>query len=247
MQRITNPTLGIIYISFGETSAKAALRSLESIRRFGIDLPAITVGTHPIEGTEFMGWRGHAPWTEDETDPDQRFRAGYVKPMLQPISPFDYTLYLDADTIIRRDIMPGFWYLQDHDICAVHYDSVPEYTMEALKRHINQPVFNTPYYRDTRRELDFTISVIGGKTPIVNSGVIFFRKSYEASFFFAKWYLEWLRFTGWEEQLAFLRAEHGTPGLKIKKLPMEWNHKHIKPNTIIWHKMGGGSARDPKC
>ena len=234
-------------MAFGQASATAAEYSLQSIRRMGIDLPAVSVGSHPIKGVEFLGWKGHAPWTEDETNPDQRFRAGYVKPMLQPISPFDYTLYLDADTIIRKDIMPGFWFLKDHDIAAVHCDPHPEYRMGALKKHIEQPIFNIPYYRDTRRELDFTISVVGEKTPIVNSGVIFFRKSYETSFFFAKWYLEWLRFEGWEEQLAFLRAEHGTPGLKIGKLPMEWNHKHILHNTIIWHKMGGGSARDPKC
>lgn len=233
-------------MSFGEVSAKAVTASLKSIRDRGIKLSVAVVGTHPVEGTTFLGWRLHPPWTEDETDPDQRFRAGYVKPFLHPITPFDYTLYLDADTDVRRDIMQGFEYLKEYDICAVHHDNYKPYSMQVLRAHIMQPVFSIPYYRDIRRELDYTISVIGPDTTIANSGVIFFRKSYESCSFFSNWYLEWLRFGGWEEQLAFLRAEHNCPKLKIKHLPVEWNQKYLKKETIIWHKMGGGSARDEK-
>jgi len=238
--------MGFMYIAFGKNAAKAAGNSLASIRRTGNDFPATSVGDTPVEGTTFIPWLGHRPWTDDETDLDQRFRAGYVKPHIYNLSPYVYTLYLDADTVIKRDIMPGFWALRDNDICVVHYDALRTFTMSALKKHMDRSVFNIPYYENIRKELDYTIGVIGKDTSIVNSGVIFFRKSIETSSFFNQWFLEWLHFRGWEEQLAFLRAEHKTKNLKVKKLPLEWNHKRVQSNTIIWHKMGAGSARNPE-
>ena len=239
--------MGFMYITFGNNAAKVAGNSLASIRRTGNDFPATSVGDTPVEGTTFIPWLGHKPWIDDKTDPDQRFRAGYVKPSLYDLSPYEYTLYLDADTIIKRDIMPGFWALRDHDVCAVHHDTLPVFSMGELKKHMDKPVFHKSYYENIRKELDYTISVIGTRPTIVNSGVIFFRKSIATSYFFDNWYTEWSRFYGWEEQLAFLRAEYHTTKLIVKRLPMEWNHKRMADNTIIWHKMGGGSARNPKC
>lgn len=241
---MSEKTCGIIYMAFGNNAVKSVENSISTIRALNIDLPVATVGSHKIQHTIFIPWLGHAPWTEDTNNADQRFRAGYVKPFLHRLSPFDYTLYLDADTVIHKDIMPGFEFLEDYDICAAYGDK--DRTLGRSKNHFSRKEFSTPFFEDARKELSYTCKSLGKDTPIMNSGVIFFRKSVASSDFFERWYLEWLRFKGWEEQHAFLRAERVCAKTKILHLSFMWNQKQSDPETIIWHKMNSGDARDPK-
>jgi hypothetical protein len=80
---------------------------------------------------------------------------------------------------------------------------------------------------------------------LVNSGVIFFKKSPGTKKFMAEWYDEWLRFQRWDEQLAFLRAQHNLIGTTtIKHIDLKWNTNHHTDDTIILHYAGQRLARD---
>ena len=234
---------GIIYMTFGRHAVECVEKSISTIRALNIDLPVATVGTHKIQHTTFIPWTGHMPWTDDPTNADQRFRAGYVKPFLYDVSPFDYTLYLDADTEIQKDFRKPFKYLDIYDLCVVHGNEGR--TLGRSRNHFQAPEFAIPYWNDVRNELEYSCNVLGPETRIMNSGVIYFRKSPAAYSFCKEWYKEWLIFAGWEEQHAFLRTERKHPA-KIFNLSTKWNQKHLHDVTIIWHKMGRGSARDPK-
>jgi hypothetical protein len=235
--------IGIIYMTFGNNAVESAEKSIASIKAIGIDLPIATIGTHKIQHTTFIPWYRHQPWTDDKANPDQRFRAGYVKPFVYEFSPFDYTLYLDADTEIQKDFRKAFNYLSSYDLCVVH--GTENRTLGRSRKHFQALEFAVPFWNQFRGELEYSCAVLGPETRIMNSGVIFFRKSPEAQSFFKAWYEEWLRFGGWEEQHAFLRVERNHPA-KIFNLSTKWNQKHLQPTTIIWHRMGKGSARDPK-
>ena len=222
--------IGIIYAAFGERSAAAVLNSYHSIKA---SIPAIVVGTHPVPGLAFSEWQEETPWTGAQKG--RKFLAGKVKPILYDYSPFEYTLYLDADTEICGDIIPGFNFLEEYDFCIAEDGRYIENTYKYTKLE--------PAWDWARKERDFTTGFLGkSQNREINSGVFFFRKGLRAKELFEEWYAEWLRYQQWDEQFAFLRAAHSCPGTKIKYLPRIWNeHNPTKPK-IIWHKWG--TARD---
>jgi len=235
---VASKKTGIVYISFGSAAALSAAESLLSIRRLGIDVPAISIGSTQVPDTTFIPWTGRDPWYNDRIEPKNRFRAGEIKPFLYNLSPFDYTLYLDADTMVYGDIMPGFELLERYDICIADHHN---FNIEDIWRH---PKYNLPEHAKKIEEREATHKLLGGvRTPFLNSGVIFFRKSKAAMNVFANWYIEWAHYREWDEQMALHRAIHNCPDIKIGHLPTAWNQKYKEESTIIWHKMGGRSAR----
>ena len=236
---MTTPSTGIIYISFGEVSAKAASESLASIRKYWVDAPAISVGTTPVEGTTFIPWKGHSPWKKG-APVKYGFYAAYVKPFLYQYTPFEYNLYLDADTEAYGDVSLGLKFLDEHDLCIAH--SRRWYVEDQYRDEgVSGPEWDIP-----KKERDYTTQVLGKpRNKLINSGVIFFRKNEATEVFFKEWFQEWKRFSHWDEQLAFLRTEHNLPNTKILHLPSVWNYHHrILPDepVFIWHKWW--TARD---
>jgi len=212
---------GIVYVSFGKKSAIAVQNSYGSIVNMGASIPTAVIGDNEIPNMENIKWDGDAPLYNNKGI----FLAGAIKPFLYDLSPFDYTLYLDADTIVYGNIMSGFDPLDENDICvANHYDNIR--------------VGNV----DESVEKSETINLVGN-IPFINSGVIFFRKSDATKFVFENWHKEWLKYGGWDEQLALHRAIYKCADIKIFCMPEIWNQKYKKDNTIIWHQMGSQVAR----
>ena len=239
--------MGLMYVSFGKHSGASIDKSISSLRKLGVDLPIICVGSRPTVSSQWIKWEGHEPWPEDKnenSEPDQRFRAGYVKPFLYDLSPFDYTLYVDADTEFQKNPLPGFKYLDNYDICAPYCGK--ERTIGLVLEIINLPFFTKlPIYRKIRVEIYDTNKLVGTHTPVMNSGVFFFRKSDDAKNFFHTWYKEWLYYKGWDEEYAWLRAEKKCPETKLLHLSMSWSNKLKNKETIIWHRMGSHEVLDP--
>ena len=230
---INGKTCGIIYMAFGDRSAHAVRLSYSSIIRHNEDIKAITVGDHTVTPLEHIYWNGKTPWATTGHI-RQRFRAGEVKPFLYDLSPFDYTLYLDADTECLGSLRPGFEFLINYDIGATY----PGH----LKKHAHQP---KEHWTTFNQENDFTWKYLEGKKDkYVCSGAIFFRKSPQAKLFFASWYKEWLRFGNWDEQFAFIRTEHDHPEVKILHMEDKWDTNVKLPDTVIYHAWGKRAARD---
>jgi hypothetical protein len=228
--------IGIVYISFGENSYNAAMNSYGSILKF-CSIPAVIIGDKDCKSLPFIKWKGVTPW-EDSEPAGQRFYAGRVKPFLYYYTPFDLTLYLDADTQAYDSILPGFKLLDNYDLCVADDPRVLEGTFKRSKQGKEWD-----WIRDQR---DFTHNYLRKKTnPQINTGVIFFRKSKCSELFFKNWYEEWLRFPKWDEQMAFMRAEHNNPNVKILHLNTRWNTNNVElPNKIIYHMWGQQKARD---
>lgn len=225
-------TIGIIYMAFGEKAGKAVQRSIATLKRIGYSYPVCVVGDQPVDNFEFRKWEGESPF-----DPTQKknfmFRAGRIKPKLYELSPFDRTLYIDADTEYLQDIYAGFEMLDDYDIVATQ-----EYLTvgELYNKFLAGWEINIEERAQTIKE------GIPANDRFVNSGVIFFRKSEANKKLFKTWHKQWMRFQQWDEQLAFMRALNLSMSSR-KYLEPTWNDPQVHSDTIIFHNYGRGHVR----
>jgi hypothetical protein len=232
--QVNGKSVGIIYMAFGEKAARGVEQSVFSLRKLRIDIPVTVVGTSPARGCDFIEWKGQSPF-----DPLQRqnfqFRAGRVKPFLYDVTPYDFTLYIDADTEYMRDFRAGFAFLEEADI-AIAEEKNP---ISAL---YNKPLAG---WEVNISERDYTLEAIGHDELFLNSGVLFFRKSEACAQLMKNWQTEWPRFAQWDEQLALTRAIYQTSNLIVKRLSIDWNHPHRgqSKSQYIFHNYGRGNVR----
>ena len=217
---------GVIYVAFGDNAIKAVTSSVMSLRLLCPELPIVIVGKEPLWVTthqESMYWDGETPYKA--TNPSQfQFLAGRIKPFLYGISPFDKTLYVDADTEFQSSPMPGFDLLNRYDFMMAKHSS------HNLGMLGNNP---SPERTATMEELGGD-----GDQPYPNSGVLFWKKCPAAERLFSAWSTEWLRFPGWDEQLALMRALFKNP-TRYLLLPEAWNGENRKEGSIIFHDFHG--------
>lgn len=228
---------GIIYMAFGDNAAKEAAKSIRSLRKSDCNYPVIVVGDTRVSGADFVRWTGKCPFDGVERRA-LRFKAGRVKPHLYGLSPFECTLYLDADTEIISDITPGF------DLLDRWQMAIAKHPGQTIAQLYNKPLAGW-YHNMVER--DNTIREWGGDgdVPYWNSGVIFFRKCAAVETVFRAWSDEWLRWQQWDEQQALMRAVYKHP-LRVCVLPETWNHPHREKAGIIFHNYGRGAARKAK-
>jgi len=229
-------TLGIIYMAFGKPAVEGVMSSVNSLRKLGLDVPICIVGDTPIEGMRFVEWTGQSPF-DPSCARNFQFRAGRIKPGLCALTPFERTLYIDADTeFLSTKVLKGWHYLDDHDMALARE-----------KLEIGQ-LYNKPRagWEINIQERDATIQELGGdvNTPFLNSGVIFFRKNQAVMRVFRAWGEAWQEWQQWDEQLSLMRAMYRVgSGVKVKQLSVDWNHPHRDQAQIIFHNYGRGPVR----
>lgn len=236
---INGKSVGIVYMAWGDKALKAIKKSLSTLRHLGYSYPVAVVGDFWREENWTQGGGCNIPCSIDPFDVSKarnfQFRAGRVKPRLCDLTPFDYNLYIDADTKFIKPICKGFELLNDYDLVAT------EETL-SLNDLYNKKLAG---WELNLLERETTIIELGGDgdQKFINSGVLFFRKNNKTLKLFADWYNEWMRFQEWDEQLALMRAIYNNKDLKVKRLPVEWNSPHLKEETIIFHNYGRGDVR----
>lgn len=236
VDKVNGETIGIVYMCFGEKAAREVAKSVESLHEIGLDIPVTVVGnclSTSLKAVEFIEWKGESPFDAEQAKNFQ-FRAGRIKPHLYKLSPYQRTLYIDADTEFMGDILPGFEMLDSFDM------AVTEETL-TLGQLYNKKLAG---WEINLVERDATIEELGGdaRQKFINSGVIFFRKSKSTAKTFTEWGKQWMRYQQWDEQLALMRAMTKCQG-SYKALSVDWNHPHREQAKIIFHNYGRGVAR----
>jgi hypothetical protein len=230
---VEGQSIGILYMGFGERAAMEIRRSMATLKDIGLEIPVCVVGDTPVEGAQFIQWEGQSPF-----DPEQRenfqFRAGRIKPFLYQITPFERTLYIDADTEFISNIMKGFELLSQYEMALAE-------ELLSLGQLYNKPRAG---WEINIQERNATIEELGGdpKKKFLNSGVLFFRKCPAVEALFDEWGRQWLRWQQWDEQLSLMRAMHQVK-VHYKALDANWNHPHRNHAKIIFHNYGRGGAR----
>lgn len=196
-------TQGALYVAVGRKAGLEARTAVESLR-YHSDLDVMVIGDQRIPGTQYCEFTG-------EGKPGR-----WAKVNLDIISPWDQTLFLDADTRVRNDVSLGFRLL-DRGWDMVMVGSIPQ--GEDVLTHA------------TSVEREITLLEIPLDPYQFNTGVMWFRKSESVRRFFAKWRKEWRRFRG-VDQGAFLRALNRSP-MAIALLGRPYNGGHV-----IEHRFG---------
>lgn len=167
---------GIVYVAYGANARIQASMSMATLRRYTA-LPIACVSDNPLPAARHV--------YHPDADPGGRL----AKLSLDTLSPYEHTLYLDADTRVKGDIGIGFEVLADGWDVAI----VPSTRQGG-------DVLGNCTEEDralTRETLDEPLGL--------QAGVMFFRKVPRVVALFAAWREEWARFRTMD-QAALLRA-----------------------------------------
>ena len=207
-------TRGVCYIAYGHSSLREVRRAIDSLKEQHTKLRIALICEKPT----IMRGVYHIPY-EDHT-----FGARGVKVMLDELSPFDQTLYLDADTKVRSDaVLKGF------KILDAGWDLV-------IAPSANQGHLLFAHIDPDERK--YTWEQITNPFPLqLQAGVMWFSKSDRILKFFDAWRDEWNKFKQ-HDQAAMVRALQQHP-LRIWILGQDWNSRR---GEIVDHYFGRATA-----
>lgn len=197
---------GALYVAFGEAARREAAGSIKGLP----ELPVAVIGDEPLIGNDmtFINFIG---------DPGPGARR--AKLSVAELSPFKFTLYLDADTRPRGDVTLGFGILIDGWHLVMAHSTRQGYDVLG-----NVAV----------GERVATFNTLACPEPLgLQAGVIFFRQCQRVRDFFAAWLEEWEQNRG-EDQAALLRALARVP-LRVWLLGLPWNSEG---GEVISHLFG---------
>jgi hypothetical protein len=200
---------GVVYIAIGGKAEQAASASIASLRQYWDgEVTVISDKPRPIAGCKSL----YASIPSGSNVQASR----YCKTRLFQLSKYDYTLYLDADTLVRGSIDAGFDILTDgYDVAIAHSAAQGKDAMW----HVDPD------------EAWFTLCELYTNPLQLQAGVMFFRKSSAVDELFWMWQLEWQKWQG-QDQAALLRALYKVP-IKAWMLGRSWNG-----GSIIEHRFG---------
>lgn len=203
----TMATVGVVYVAYGQNAVREATESIRALKRFHCAWPIAVIGDR-------------IPNTHHVDCPDEGRPGRWAKVSLLDLSPFDQTLFLDADTRVHDKLDIGFHILDDGWDLVI----VPS-------KMQGQPLHNL-----IDEERTITLAELGDNRPLMlNTGVMWFHKSDRMRRLFAEWKAEWLRFKQ-HDQGALLRALAKCP-VKLWLLGSEFNG-----GEIVEHLFGRASA-----
>jgi len=206
---------GAIWIAYGRPALREVRRAIETYQEFlnlepstAAPVALICEALTPLKNVQHI-IREDISWGARQT-----------KVMLDLISPFDYTLYMDADTRVKSTaIFQGF------EILKAGWDMVmaPSYRQGSdIFGHIDQT------------ERKYTFSTLSSAQAIqFQAGVMWFSKSSRVASLFEAWREEWNRFKV-HDQAALARAIDKVP-VRIWVLGKDWNMSRGK---IVDHLFG---------
>jgi len=202
---------GIIYVVYGKRARDEFRQSLSILRHYN-DYPVSIISNHPCPS---LG----VNWIEF---PDRDTGARIAKLNIDSLSPYDHTMYVDADTRPYQSIHNGFHPLDDE------WDFVVTLSSQQEKSFL---------WKCSKEEVRRTMDIYSSRRILsLQGGVFFFRKNPQVHAFFESWRQEWGRF-GDQDQGAMLRAMALSP-LHVWLLGRPWNG-----GAVIGHLFGRAARR----
>lgn len=219
---------GVLYLAFGYEYVVEAVLSLLSLRYHHPDLPASLLTNLAIAEDNPGGiFEGVEYFDEVITVDAENGENRHYKTSLVEYTPYERTLYLDADTYIENDITAGFAYVDaefEMTVRPVEYPLGPDHHhFEDLEMNIRGlPLHEHSYY---------------------NTGVIFFDDSDETVEFFRAWNETYREIAHPYDAISFLQTTFETD-VRIYPLNQTWNKNkqgHIDPRSLdrlrVYHYM----------
>lgn len=197
-------TRGVVYVAYGAQARIQARLSAKTLVHSNPGLSFRVLADEPFSSVAHYPPMRHI--YHEDTDPGARL----VKLNVDKLSPYDMTLYLDADTRIQGPLCMPFDLLEaGWEMCMVpcrHQD-------DNAHRHVNG------------KERMTTFEEVGQNIIALQGGVIYFRKCDAVHALFEAWREEWRRFED-QDQAALLRALVRCP-VRLFLLGKAYNGGHI--------------------
>lgn len=197
--------LGVLYVAYGDKAGNEARLSINSLQNHH-PWPVAHIGTKQIKGSRLLF----------NEDPTTGTPGRWAKVNLDRFSPFDLTLFLDADTRIYGNLQIGF------DALKLGWDMV----MVA-----SRPQGHELFDHLSESERVCRLSELPPDPLQFNTGVIWFRKSERVKRLFYHWRLEWDRWRD-KDQGALLGALERSP---VRLLLLGWP---FNGGAVIGHRFG---------
>ena len=196
---------GVLYVAYGSKARQEARLSAESLARIHPRWPV-----RVITDGEVVGWAPTIHW------PNQGTPGRWAKVNLDALTPWEQTLFLDADTRVYDKLEVGFSYLdQGWDMVIV--PSIPQGT--EILGHCSDPERFATLWECRIEPLQ------------LNTGAIWFRQSTRVKQLFQAWRREWQRFKD-KDQGALLRAlEQSTARIALLGRP-------FNGGAVVSHRFG---------
>ena len=207
---------GVTYVAYGAEAIKECLASIDSLKRSNPGLPVCVLTDEPRQ------FRNHAKHV-------CRYDGGKfgrnAKLNVDSLSPFDCTLYLDADTRVYLPLDYPFQLLE------MGFEFVA--TLSANQGDL--------WLRHLKWEwVDATEEFIGYKSAAIQGGVFAFRKTPCVQAFFRHWRGYFEQGDGEHEQDAMQKAWHVQP-MRAALIGREWNG-----GAIVAHHYAQARRKDVK-
>jgi hypothetical protein len=186
---------GIIYISSGVAYVRDAERSARSARKQHPDLPIALFSDIPTQEPAIDMWF-------EVRDPHRRSKLDYL-----PKSPFEKTLYLDADTRVIASITEPFSLLDRYDLAGCHVEN---------RRPISSA---TARLTGSHVALGFTG---------LNDGVLYYRQSDKMRVFLEKWSAGYKAENAEFDQPILRRLMWEMPEIAVVAIPKEYNVRTLR-------------------
>lgn len=202
-------TRGAAYVAYGGPAGREVAAAIGAFRQYNT-YPVTVIGDgapdiYNVTRLPFASLDGGGRW---------------AKLNLDTLSPYDQTLYMDADTRMLAGVATvGFQILDDG------YDLV-------IAPSTNQDAQFLSHVEDDDRQA--TLAAVVNPLPLqLQAGVFWFAKTPAMLALFDAWRVEWLK-RKQQDQGALLRALEKAP-VKIWLLGWDWNSAH---GTLVRHLFG---------
>jgi len=200
---------GAVYVAYGEPARREVGAALGVFRQHN-DYPVSVICDAPLS------FYGVTPVQFSSLDAGGR----WAKLNLDTLSPYDQTLYMDADTRMLAGVASvGFQILDDgYDLVIAPSTNQGDKLLEHLDA------------------ADRAATLGGVENPLplqLQAGVFWFAKTAATAALFAAWRVEWLKYKS-QDQGALLRALEKAP-VKIWLLGWDWNSRD---GALVQHLFG---------
>ena len=204
--------IGIITVAYGDNAHRQARLLARSIRNVA-DVPLCAISDIPTD---------YAQWLQF---PDYEDGARWAKLNMNELTPFEQTIYMDADTVMQADIVtPIRAILADYDF------AIAPSTAQDTRRF--QHIRNEAEKSDTYQHLQ-------NWQPLqLQAGVLAFNKCAVVDKLFSFWRAEWVRYQE-QDQAALLRALDSMP-----EKPSIWLlSNEFNGGVLVQHNFGRARRR----
>jgi hypothetical protein len=200
---------GIVYVAYGEKALRSVRNAIAILRRFNKTLPVCVISEEKVPGCDM--------WIQHE---DKDLGARAIKTRVYFLTPYEQTLYMDADTEVQCDPEPYFRLLKDVDM-VMGQDPV------RIFKNNRWQALDQSEIQATIKETD------GGEMLYYNSGVILFEKNVRVEALMRQWHTEWKRWKK-QDQPALLRALYRCP-VRIATMRNAFNTHQKSLAKFVYH------------